>query len=72
MVQGDFFNLYPPKNHKYGEKLKYENWHPPKSSKYIEKLKNQNCHPPKSSKYQNHMERLSLGKSFLMDFTLAL
>ena len=28
-----FFNWDPPKNHKYGKKLKYLNWDPPKSSK---------------------------------------
>ena len=32
-IQGDFFNWPPPKNHKYGKKLKYLNWDPPKSSK---------------------------------------
>ena len=34
VVQGDFFHWDPPKNHKYGKKLKYPNWDPPKSSKY--------------------------------------
>ena len=34
MLQGDFFHWDPPKNHKYGKKLKYPNWDPPKSSKY--------------------------------------
>ena len=32
-IQGDFFNWYPPKIHKYGKKLKYQNWYPPKNSK---------------------------------------
>ena len=33
-IQGVFFNWYPPKNHKYGKKLKYQNWYPPKIHKY--------------------------------------
>ena len=33
-IQGVFFNWYPPKNHKYGKKLKYQNWYPPQIHKY--------------------------------------
>ena len=34
-IQGVFFNWYPPKNHKYGKKLKYQNWYPPSNSQSI-------------------------------------
>ena len=50
-IQGVFFNWYPPKNHKYGKKLKYQNWYPPKIHKYGKKLKYQNWYPPKIHKY---------------------
>ena len=59
MIQGVFFNWYPPKNHKYGKMLKYQNWYPPKNHKYGKKLKYQNWYPPiihkygKKLKYQN-------------------
>ena len=49
IVQGVFFNWYPPKNHKYGKKLKYQNWYPPKIHKYGKKLKYQNWYPPSNS-----------------------
>ena len=42
-----FFNWDPPKNHKYGKKLKYLNWDPPKNHKYGKKLKYPNWDPPK-------------------------
>ena len=35
-IQGVFFNWYPPKNHKYGKKLKYQNWYPPSNSQVSE------------------------------------
>ena len=31
-IQGVFFNWSYPKNHKYGKKLKYQNWSPPPSN----------------------------------------
>ena len=36
LIQGVFlfFNWDPPKNHKYGKKLKFLNWDPPKNHKY--------------------------------------
>ena len=37
----------PLKNHKYGKKLKYQNWYPPKIHKYGKKLKYQNWYPLK-------------------------
>ena len=46
IIQGVSFNWYPPKNHKYGKKLKYQNWYPPKIHKYGKKLKYQNWYPP--------------------------
>ena len=49
-IQGVFFNWYPPKNHKYGKKLKYQNWYPPKIHKYGKKLKYQNWYPPQIHK----------------------
>ena len=48
---GFFFNWDPPKNHKYGKKLKYLNWDPPKNHKYGKKLKYPNWYPPKMFKY---------------------
>ena len=36
---GVFFNRSYPKNHKYGEKFKYQNWSYPKIHKYGKKLK---------------------------------
>ena len=49
-IQGVSFNWYPPKNHKYGKKLKYQNWYPPKIHKYGKKLKYQNWYPPQIHK----------------------
>ena len=50
VIQGVFFNWYPPKIHKYGKKLKYQNWYPPKIHKYGKKLKYQNWYPPQIHK----------------------
>ena len=47
VIQGDFFNWDPPKNHKYGKKLEYLNWDPPKNHKYGKKLKYPNWDPLK-------------------------
>ena len=33
LIQGDFFNWPPPKNHKFKKKIEYTDWPPPKSSK---------------------------------------
>ena len=33
IIQGDFFNWPPPKNHKFKKKIEYTDWPPPKSSK---------------------------------------
>ena len=33
LIQGDFFNWPPSKNHKFKKKLEYPDWPPPKSSK---------------------------------------
>ena len=42
-IQGVFFNWSYPKNHKYGKKLKYQNWSSPKIHKY------QNWSPPQKT-----------------------
>ena len=52
MIQGVFFNWDPPKNHKYGKKLKHLNWDSPKNHKYGKKLKYPNWDPPKMKKKQ--------------------
>ena len=61
-IQGVSFNWYPPKNHKYGKKFKYQNWYPPKIHKYVKKLKYQNWYPPQMHKYQL-IRRLTMQKA---------
>ena len=70
-IQGGFFNWDPPKNHKYGKKLKYLNWDPPKNHKYGKKLKYPNWAPQKCLSMENKLRFYSKFQFFCGTWTLS-